>query len=95
VRHHDDVPLNIHPSNLITGTLVDNRQDAVDRDRQARGESQGLAKLTEDEVMQIRMLYAQGRSQVQLAEQFHVGTTTISNITLGRTWRHVPKDEGN
>lgn len=97
VRHKDDVPLNVHPSNLITGTLVDNRMDAVERNRHlvARGEDQGHSKLTEAAVRKIRFLYGQGHRQRDLATRFGVDQVTISRIVNGKSWAHVHRDEAN
>jgi hypothetical protein len=47
-------------------------------------------KLTEPEVRQIRLLYAQGHiSQQALAERFGVTPTNISRIVLRKTWPNL------
>jgi hypothetical protein len=58
---------------------------------QARGERQGLAKLTDDLVAEIRHRYATGLpTQAVLAREFGVTQATISLILKNRTWTHVP-----
>jgi len=42
VRHNDDNPQNNHVSNLSWGTYKDNSEDMVKRNRQAKGEKNGM-----------------------------------------------------
>lgn len=55
----------------------------------ARGEDHGVAKLTEDQVMEIRARYAGGMTQVELAEEFEISQPTISQVVRRLTWAHV------
>jgi hypothetical protein len=54
-----------------------------------RGEDQGQAKLSENDVVEIRARYAAGARQIDLAAQFNIGQTTISKIVLRKAWQHV------
>lgn len=57
----------------------------------ASGENNGNAKLTEQEVLSIRKLYAEGKcTQLQLATQFGVSNPQISAIISGECWDHIP-----
>lgn len=47
------------------------------------------AKLTDENVRQIRKLSAQGLSQRKLAKQFNVSRGTIEPIIKGETWKHI------
>lgn len=59
-------------------------------DTRARGERSGQAKLTENQVKEIRRMYATGNySQQFIANKFGVRQTLISNIVLRLSWRHV------
>lgn len=54
------------------------------------GEGSPLAKLTEDEVREIRRLRAKrGHTYAGLAEQFGVSVSTIAAICQGRVWKHL------
>ena len=54
-----------------------------------RGERNGAAKLTEDQVRFMRWLtYYRGMFAV-LAQQFRVSHTTIRKAYQGETWGHV------
>lgn len=53
------------------------------------------AKLTENEVIKIRHLYATGRfTQDGLAAAFDVTQRQISRIVRGKRWKHLPKPKG-
>jgi hypothetical protein len=54
-----------------------------------RGEQNGSAKLTADQVREIRVLYSQGATKRYLARQFSVVPATIRFIVNGITWREV------
>jgi DNA-binding XRE family transcriptional regulator len=62
-------------------------QDCKEKNRLARGEHHGLAKLTEEAVREIRR--AVGKTDVELSKQFNVARTTINAIRIGKTWTHV------
>jgi hypothetical protein len=53
------------------------------------GERNGNAKLTVDQVRQIRKELRQGRSVRSLAGKYNVSTMAISGIKLGTTWKQV------
>lgn len=55
-----------------------------------RGEDNKRARLTEDDVREIRRLRAAGVRIGDLAKQFGVGRTTIGHLLAGDTWTHVP-----
>lgn len=52
----------------------------------ARGERNGAAKLTADDVRVIRMLRKSGVKRKALAHAYRVGEYTIRDIIEGRTW---------
>jgi hypothetical protein len=59
-------------------------------ERMPRGERHGHARLTEDDVREIRRLYAAGSArQVDIAAQFGVPQTNVSSIVRRKAWAHV------
>ena len=50
------------------------------------GEAHSNAKLTAGQVLEIR---ASNRKQRELAEQFGVTVSSISNIQRGKSWTHL------
>lgn len=89
VRHTCDNRPCINPEHLIIGTLADNIQDKVDRDRQARGTGTSAAKLVEQQVLEIRERRAGGCTLRVLALEYGVSEATVSHIALRKTWTHI------
>lgn len=86
VCHRCDVRACVNPDHLFLGTNADNTRDRNAKGRQARGERQGRAKLTADDVRAIRRSPAR---HVDLARAYGVGPTAIHNIRARLSWRHV------
>ena len=54
------------------------------------GEKNNKAKLTEDQVIEIRQKYDSGEmTQMELAKEYNVGWSTIHNIVFRLTWKHI------
>ncbi len=55
------------------------------------GETNGQSKLTDEDVIEIRRLYATGEhTQRELGDRFGVDRATIGLIVRRETWKHVP-----
>jgi hypothetical protein len=92
VLHRCDTPLCVNPKHLFLGTHQDNMADmhAKRRGSKLRGEQKWNAKLTEDDVREIRAAYRNGNtSRRKLAAQFGMSRTHIGNIVRGEKWKHV------
>lgn len=91
VCHTCDVPLCVNPDHLWKGTHIENMHDMISkgRDRHLRGSKNGVSKLVEDEVREIRRKHADGISNYKLAKMFGVSTSCIADIIWNRTWVHV------
>lgn len=64
-------------------------------ERTARGERAGGAKLTSEQVSEIRSLYASGDySHQQLGDMFGVKRETIGTVTRATHWQHVTSSDG-
>jgi predicted XRE-type DNA-binding protein len=81
----------VNPAHLSIGTAKENQEDMTRKGRGRVGTRNGSAKLTEQDVMKIKDLLAQGFSQTQIAKRFGVHQTNISEISLGRAWNHLNK----
>lgn len=108
VLHRCDNPPCCNPAHLLVGTQAENMNDmrtkgrAASGDRSgarlhperiARGEAQGHAKLSNAMVREIRSLTASGLNQRVIAKLFGVAQPTVSDISTGRTWRHVEEGQ--
>lgn len=92
VLHKCDNPGCVNPDHLFLGTQKDNVRDMVDKKRYSKrtGESGGLAKLKEAQVLEIRERYAAGGiSQAVLGKQYGVCQSNIAAIVSGETWTEI------
>ena len=87
--HHCDNPPCNNPAHLFEGTHKDNARDRNGKGRSAVGERNGKAKLTEDNVREIRRRVSEGEMQWVLAEEFSVARPNISDIISRKLWKHV------
>lgn len=90
VCHTCDNPLCVNPAHLFLACNAGNMRDAAKKGRMACGERNGQAKLSDEEVGELRARHATGGiMQRELAEKFGVSRPTISKIISGKTWGHV------
>ena len=91
VCHHCDNPVCVNPSHLFVGTPADNMADKARKGRgQTRGELNRHARLTVEQVREIRRLYALGGiSQTALAYQFGIRQSALSALIRHETWKHI------
>jgi len=93
IRHLCHNPQCVRFDHLKIGTSQDDADDKVSAGRQARGE-RVHSKLWQGAADEIRRLYAAGGiSQRALAKQFGVTQASISDIVLGKAWRHIGPGE--
>jgi predicted transcriptional regulator len=57
------------------------------KNRLSYGECHSNARLTASDVVEMRMKYAAGQSQSQLAEQYGIRQNVVSKIVTGERWR--------
>lgn len=88
VRHLDGNPANNCIENLAWGTKEENVQDSKDHGTFVLGSRNYNAKLTEEMVIEIRKLIADGFTHKEIADMFNVSRATISNVAT-RSWQHV------
>jgi hypothetical protein len=95
VLHDCDNPPCVNPAHLFLGTKGDNTRDmhAKGRNPDLRGELGPLAKLTEKQVLEIKMYLAQGVIHRIVAKHFGVGKTAIQKINAGVRWKHLSQGD--
>lgn len=93
VCHTCDNRACINPEHLFLGSAADNAKDMWQKGRgvlqDTRGEANGQATLTEDEVREIRSCTAAGLSLSEVGVMFGKDTSTIWKIHHRKTWRHI------
>lgn len=91
VCHHCDNPSCVNPDHLFLGTNSDNVADCISKGRQTRGSSHPVAKLTEQQVLDIRTKYASGLFlQREIAAEYGITQDNVSYIIHRKTWKHIP-----
>jgi hypothetical protein len=90
VCHKCDNKSCINPSHLFIGTPADNMRDKINKGRCPNGEQVACAKLTENEVREIRRRYEEGGiTQAKLADFYGVSVSGILLILKRRNWAHI------
>lgn len=92
--HHCDNRRCVEIDHLFVGTRKENMQDAVRKGRtshvtRTQGESHGMAKLTMDNVKQIRAMRSQGQTLGTMASLFEVSIAQISRIVKNQSWKEI------
>jgi hypothetical protein len=88
LRHTCDNPRCVNPTHLLLGNKRSNTQDAIERGQHRCGERDPKAKLTNQNVIEIRDALARGETGRALARRFGVGESAISQIKTGKSRRH-------
>lgn len=88
--HNDGNHRNNALSNLRWDTHISNEKDKKRHGTSNEGIRNGTAKLMEEQVREIRRLYATGAySLTQLARKFGMFFTILHPLIHRRTWKHV------
>lgn len=84
IRHKCDNPSCINPEHLVSGTVKQNSQDMVERNRASR------QVLTKEQVLEIKtLLIYTDYTASKIGEMFGVGFGAIASIRDGQTWTFV------
>lgn len=94
ICHHCDNPSCVCPNHLFAGTPRDNVQDAIQKGRRRhtnppRGERSGKAKLTSQQVYEIRKRYTEGESSSALANEYGINPRYVVKLVKRERWAHL------
>lgn len=91
VRHSCDNPPCCNPKHLLVGTHQDNMDDKMERGRQVyfKSTESPRARLTEEEVKEIRRLKKEGATINALALLYDVSRSCISHLLYGRSYQDI------
>ena len=93
--HHCDNPKCVNPNHLFVGTQSDNMKDSFNKGRikppiiSLYGEKNGMCKLTQDQVLEIRSLSSRGLSYSVIASKFHISPSHAGHIITGSRWQYL------
>jgi hypothetical protein len=102
ICHHCDNPSCVRPSHLFLGTHADNMRDAFNKGildngiaalagcaRDSKGELNPAARLTKEDVREIRVEASKGVFHRKLAERYGITRVQVTNIVNRKRWAHV------
>lgn len=92
VLHKCDNPPCVNPDHLYLGTHLDNARDRESRRRRSmpRGEKHPRAKLTRDDVLDIRRRVAAGEIQRVIGQDYGLTQARVSEVALRHSWAWLP-----
>lgn len=77
------------PVNLVWATAKENNAHKIRHGTHNRGENHNFARLTEDQVREIRRLVSDGATGRSICARFGVTAWTIHDIAARRSWKHL------
>jgi hypothetical protein len=87
--HKCDTPACVNPRHIFEGSYAENVADMVRKNRQSKGSRFAHAKLTEADIIEIRLLLSSGWLQKDVADLYSVSHSRISYIHTRKNWKHV------
>lgn len=90
VCHTCDNRACVRPAHLFAASHADNVQDMMNKQRHSHGIKHRNAKLTDEQVVEIRSLYDNhAMTSRAMARKFGIAESTVWQITSRRNWRHL------
>ena len=91
VCHHCDNKICVNPRHLFLGTPADNARDmwAKGRGVSGRGILNGKTKITDEQVMELRILFQNGMPKKELADLFHICVQYVGSICQRKRRNYV------
>ena len=89
INHKNGIKTDNRPENLEYVTMQENKAHGSRLGLLPHGERNGRAKLTEDQVREIRHMNSNGIGQNRLAQMFGVSKFNIYSIVHHHTWRSI------
>lgn len=80
-------PIAVHQLLTHDENMADRKRKG--RDRPMKGEAHGSARLTEDQVREIRARRAQGELPAAIGADYGIAATTVRGICNRHRWNHV------
>ena len=79
----------VNPRHIRWATRAENHSDMYRHEVRPLGQRTGLAKVSEEDVRQIRLLKSRGMRAEEIASQFGISRSNVYLITTRKKWRWV------
>ena len=79
----------VNPDHLVLGTQADNMHDMAAKGRSRAGTMNRAAKLTEEQVIELRRLRSEGWRLADLGARYGIDQSHAGHIARGDHWRHI------
>jgi hypothetical protein len=93
VLHRCDNPGCVNPNHLSLGTKRENTADMIHKGRarggSSKGSDNGNSKLTEEQVVAMRIKRSSGASLSAVASEFGIARTYACAVCRRKHWRHI------
>lgn len=93
VNHKDGNKANNSVDNLEIVSYSENTKHGIDngliKPPSFLGSKHGMAKTNEETVLEIRLLYSQGKTPTELSAMYKKPFSTICKICYRNTWKHI------
>lgn len=93
VCHTCDNPWCVNPDHLFVGSHQDNTDDCIRKGRLRNGtsigEKHGRSTISQHQASDIKRLYADVRSPLEISKRTGISRGVINAVVYGKTWRHA------
>lgn len=94
VAHGNGDKLDCRAENLRWATRVENSADKIAHGTYYVGEQVHRAKVTADDVREMRRLRSQGMIYREIGERYGVCYGAVYDAVRGKNWKHIPLEPG-
>ena len=93
IRHKNDICTDNRLENLAWGSRSENIRDRKTNGilYDQSGTGNGNSRLTEEDVIDIRLVRKLGAKQIDIAKCYGITQVQVSTICLGKQWKNVPQ----
>lgn len=94
ICHTCDNRFCVNPNHLFSGTIQDNMNDKISKNRQTKGSDISSSKLSENSIIEILEGIINGKfnSYDDIQNNFDISISSVSSILNGMRWTHITKD---